>query len=83
MGEEALKQICTVLDEVEDAYSGVPKQDPPPPPDMPDGRMYPPQADHIHRRSDGSIGATTRGHVIEITAGGGHHAAGRHRNNRV
>ena len=68
--DEALAQIGSTLDDVEDAYSGVAKKDPPPPPNMPDGRMYPPQADHTVRNPDGSIVATTRGHVIEISAGG-------------
>jgi hypothetical protein len=68
--DEALEQISTTLDAVEDAYSGVPKQEPPPPPNMPDGRMYPPLADHIDRRPDGSIIAATRRHLIEIAADG-------------
>ena len=68
--EEALAQICSTLDEVEDAFSGVAKKDPPPPMNMPDGRMYPPLADRIIRLADGSIQATTRGHQIEISANG-------------
>jgi hypothetical protein len=33
---------------------------------MPDGRMYPPQADNIVRHADGTITARTRGHDILI-----------------
>ena len=68
--DEALEQIVATLDAVEDAYSGVPKQDPPPPPNMPDGRMYPPLSDHIDRIPDGTIRAATRRHIIEIAADG-------------
>lgn len=68
--EIALKQICDTLDAVEDEMSGVEKQDPPPSPSMPDGRMYGPLEDHILRRADGSILALTRGHRIEIEANG-------------
>jgi hypothetical protein len=68
--EAALEELCTTLEEVEDALSGVPKQVPPPLPSMPDGRMYPPLPDNIIRHADGSITARTRGHVIEAGADG-------------
>ena len=68
--DEALAQIGSTLDDVEDAYSGVAKKDPPPPPNMPDGRMYPPLPDRTDRHPDGSITAETRGHLIEIAANG-------------
>jgi hypothetical protein len=68
--EEALGRVGRTLDEVEDALSGIPKKTPPPPPKMPDGRMYPPQADNIIRNPDGSISARTAGHRIEIGADG-------------
>ena len=68
--EEALEQIATTLDAVEDAWSGVPKKMPPPPPNMPDGRMYPPLADFTVRHADGAITARTRGHIIDIGADG-------------
>jgi len=64
--DEALGRVGRTLDEVEDALSGIPKKNPPPPPNMPDGRMYPPQADNIVRHADGSITARTRGHDISI-----------------
>jgi RHS repeat-associated protein len=68
--DEALDRIGRTLDEVEDALSGVPRKNPPPPPKMPDGRMYPPQADNIVRNADGSISARTAGHRIQIGADG-------------
>lgn len=68
--EETLGRVGRTLEEVEDALSGIPKKTPPPPPKMPDGRMYPPQADHITRNPNGSISASTAGHRIEIGADG-------------
>jgi hypothetical protein len=68
--DEALRQLADTLDAVEDAFSGVPKKMPPPPPNMPDGRMYPPLPDFTTHHPDGSITARTRGHVIEIGADG-------------
>jgi hypothetical protein len=64
--EGALQQLCDTLDEVEDAWSGIAKQSPPPAPTSSDGRMYCPQADFILRCADGGILAMTRGHRIEI-----------------
>ena len=64
--EEALRQICQTLDEVEDELSGVVKKATPPPLGTSDGRMYCPAEDHIIRGSDGSILALTRGHEVEI-----------------
>jgi RHS repeat-associated protein len=66
--EEALEQIGRILDEVEDTFSGVPKN--PNPGLRPDGRMYRPQSDNITRHPDGSITAKTRGHRIEISKDG-------------
>jgi hypothetical protein len=68
--EEALIRLSQTLTEVEDELSGIPRQEPPPPPNRPDGRMYPPQADNIRRLPDGSITARTAGHRIEIGADG-------------
>jgi hypothetical protein len=64
--EEALGRIRRTMDEVEDAMSGIPKKEPPPPPKLPDGRMYPPRDDFVTRNPDGSISARTAGHNIEI-----------------
>lgn len=68
--ELALKQLCNTLDAVEDELSGIAKKNPPPPPTMPDGRMYGPLDDHVLRWADGRILALTRGHRIEIEADG-------------
>ncbi len=68
--DEALGQVRSKLDEVEDELSGVPKKNPPPPPKESDGRMYPPLDDFIKRNADGSITATTRGHNIKLGADG-------------
>jgi hypothetical protein len=67
---EALRQLCDTLDEVEDAWSGVRKQSPPPFPSNSDGRMYCPQPDFVSHMDDGGILALTRGHRIEIGANG-------------
>jgi len=39
--------------------SGIPRKNPPPAPNMPDGRMYPPLDDFTIRNPDGSIAVTT------------------------
>lgn len=67
---DALRQLSDTLDEIEDMYSGVPKKSPPPPPDQPDGRMYPPLEDFIKRQPDGSLSARTKAHRIVITPDG-------------
>jgi hypothetical protein len=64
--EEALARLSQTLTDVEDELSGVPRQEPPPLPNVPDGRMYPPQADMSVRHADGSITARTRGHDVLI-----------------
>ena len=63
--EEALDRLEQTLIEVEDELSGIPRSDPPPPPRMPDGRMYPPQEDNITRNPAGSITAYTK-HAISL-----------------
>ncbi len=68
--DEALAQINATLDLVEDQWSGVLKQSPPPPPFEFHSRMYGPSPDFVLRRNDGSILALTRGHRIEITIDG-------------
>jgi hypothetical protein len=67
---EAFQQLCDTLDDVEDAWSGIPKKSPPPPPFDSDGRMYCPMADFAVRCDDGSIVALTRGHRIEASPDG-------------
>lgn len=68
--DDALERIRTTLNEVEDDLSGVPKAAPPPPPNAPDGRMYPPLDDFVARLADGGLLARTRGHEIVIGANG-------------
>ena len=68
--DEALRQLCETLEQVEDEWSGIDKQTPPPSPTSFDGRMYCPMADFVERLEDGGILALTRGHRIEIAADG-------------
>jgi hypothetical protein len=63
-----MAQMNSTLEGVEDAYSGVPKDPNPGLTSTP--RMYPPQADNIVRGADGSITATSRGHVTVYGANG-------------
>ncbi|MGQ0575992.1 MAG: hypothetical protein ACT4RN_17555 [Pseudonocardia sp.] len=66
--QEAIEQIASTLDQVEDEDSGVARD---PNPGLKwDGRMYPPREDFITRHDDGSLTARTRGNVIDTTAGG-------------
>jgi hypothetical protein len=69
--EEALERVIRTLDEVEDAYSGVSKSEPPPPIGQSDGRMYPPRGDRVILLHCGGIRAQTKGHDIAIGADGG------------
>jgi RHS repeat-associated protein len=59
--EEAMALMHTTLDAVEDSFSCVPKLAKPGL--KPDGRMYPAQPDRIVKGADGSLTATSRGHV--------------------
>jgi hypothetical protein len=69
--DEVLSRIAETLEEIEDAWSGIARQDPPPPPNVSGERMYPSQEDFITRHESGAITAFTRGHRIEIDAHGG------------
>ena len=68
--EEAFFELCVILDQVENEFSGVQKSEAIPAPTMADGRMYRPLEDHVVRQPNGDILALTRGHRIEITANG-------------
>ncbi|MEU5608104.1 hypothetical protein ACI2L4_01150 [Streptomyces sparsogenes] len=66
--QAALDQLSTVLNQVEDEYSGVPRD---PNPGLKfDGRMYPPRADFISHTPDGGLEATTKGNKIYLSADG-------------
>ena len=66
--EAAYRQLCELLEEVEDEYSGVIRN--PCPGLEPDGRMYPPRPDRIERSADGSIVAVTRRHEVRVAPSG-------------
>jgi hypothetical protein len=63
---EALERVRDTLTEVEDAYSGIPRSDPPPPMDQSDGRMDPPLDDNITRLPNGGITARTLRQDVRI-----------------
>ena len=67
---EAWQQLCDTIDAVEDEFSEVEKQNPPPWLSNIDGRMYCPLDDHITHLDGGGILAMTRGHRIEIESSG-------------
>ncbi len=63
-----MSQVAKTLDDVENAYSGVPNMLNPP--KAFHGRMYPPQADSIKQVPGGGLQAQTKGHVIEAGPNG-------------
>ncbi len=65
--EGAMQQMNTNLDQVENAYSGAAKVDPAP---KSGPRMYPAEEDNIVRSADGTITATSKGHVTTYGADG-------------
>jgi hypothetical protein len=69
--KEAMQQVEDTLNAVEDELSGVRRKIPPPPPNMPDGRLYAPLPDRITKRPDGTLVGETRGHTIEASPDGG------------
>lgn len=66
--QEAFDRLNNTLDQVEDEYSGVPKN---PNPGLKfDGRMYPPRGDYIEHADDGKIFAATKGNTIQAEPDG-------------
>ncbi len=59
-------QVRKTIDQVEDEMSGLPKKDPPPPPSVNDGRMYPPLDDRVQPTVEGGLQTDTRGQKIEL-----------------
>jgi len=68
--QEALDRIGTILEQVEDEFSGIEKREPPPQPKEFDGRMYPPKGDMIQSLPNGLVIARARKHLIEIEKDG-------------
>ena len=66
--EEALQLVCRLIENVEDEFCPLPRQDPPPADFT--GRMYAPQPDHIKPAALGGLQATTRRHSIYCGADG-------------
>jgi hypothetical protein len=68
--EEALQIVGDTLNQLEDELSGIPRKNPPPSPNMPDGRMYPPKEDYTKQNPDGSITAKSKAHTVNIGKNG-------------
>ncbi len=66
--EGALRLLTTILHSVEDRHSGMPRRNSPGL--AYHGLMYPPAEDRVTRHPDGSITATTKGHLIELGSDG-------------
>ncbi len=66
--EESLAFVCRLIEEVEDEYCPVARQNPPP--RSRTGRMYAPQSDLVFRLDDGSIRAETRRHTMRFFSDG-------------
>lgn len=66
--EQAFTLVCHLIEEVEDEFCSIPREDPPP--WHRTGRMYPPQNDLIFHERDGSIRAETRRHTMSFLPDG-------------
>jgi len=66
--DEAMAIMNRILEEVEDEFSGVPRD--PHPGLLPSERMYPPERDNIIRDSRGNITANSRRHSTTFGADG-------------
>ncbi|HYT59575.1 MAG TPA: hypothetical protein VEL06_05360 [Haliangiales bacterium] len=60
--DEALNLVCRLIEQVEDEFCAVPREEPPPLKFT--GRMYPPQQDRVRRLPEGGVVANTRRHRI-------------------
>ncbi|HZK80853.1 MAG TPA: hypothetical protein VFC46_07295 [Humisphaera sp.] len=65
---EAMATMNRLLDDVEDEFSGVPKD--PNPPRTATARMYAPQSDSIVMDDDGNLIAVSAGHIVVYGADG-------------
>ena len=63
---EALLLVCRKLEEVEDEFSGIPRN--PNPGLKSDGRMYAPRADYMKPESDGGQIAQNKGYEVPMAA---------------
>jgi len=60
--EEAMDLVCRLIEEVEDQFCSLPRENPPPMAFS--GRMYAPQPDRMRRLLQGQLVANTRQHRI-------------------
>jgi hypothetical protein len=65
--EETLALVCRLIEQVEDEFCPVPRENPPP--RHRTGRMYPPRTDSIFAEDDG-IRAETRRHTMYFSSDG-------------
>ena len=68
--EEAMNLVCRTIEQVEDEFCSMPREEPPPRLRF-TGRMYAPQPDRIYRLEHGGLMAEARGHRIFCLADGG------------
>ena len=66
--EEAMALVCRLIEQVEDEFCPVPRENPPPL-DF-SGRMYAPQNDFMRRLPSGQLVASTRHHRIHCQPDG-------------
>ena len=60
--EEALTLVCRLIEEVEDEFCSLPREEPPPMHFT--GRMYAPRGDYVRKMENGELIATTRHHRV-------------------
>ncbi len=67
--EEALRLVCRLMEEVEEEFCPVPKENPPP--EHFTGRRYAPQKDRVRLKEGGILRANTRHHRVYCRPNGG------------